>query len=235
MKALALVGSPRKGGNTDTLIDQVIRGAQSQDQETIVEKIYISDLDLHFCQGDSACRKTSKCIIADDMTQVLEKIKQADILILGSPLYRGYLPGQMKIFMDRTMPLEQDVEVEQKKKVGTGMKLVMGFTASLLPRKVQVDLMRKMAGGMGHLYRLSKKLNSVVIVVGAHPVYTPRMKRDLERTAEELSSFSYMTGGQVVASLLVPGVAKKGVVIQEARVMQEAFEAGKRLILTGDR
>lgn len=116
MNILALVGSPRKGGNTDILVDRVIQGAKSQGQEINVEKIYINDLNLQPCRGDESCRKTGKCIISDDMAEVLEKIKQADALILGSPLYRGYLPGQMKVFMDRTHPLEKDVDAEQMKK-----------------------------------------------------------------------------------------------------------------------
>ena len=109
MNILAIVGSPRKGGNTDILVDRVIQGAKSQRQGVLVEKIYVNDLKLEPCRGDLSCRKTGRCVISDDMAHVLEMIEQADGLILGSPLYRGYLSGQMKVLMDRTNPLEKEI------------------------------------------------------------------------------------------------------------------------------
>ncbi len=226
MNIVAIIGSPRKGGNTDLLVDQVIRGAQGGRKGVHVEKIYIGDLNLRPCLGDQACRSTGKCIIADDMAGVLEKIKQADALILGAPLYRGYLPGQMKVLMDRTSPFERDVEVKMDK---TSMR-VMGLLATLMPRRLQMAMMQRMAGGSGHFYRLEKGVKSVVVVVGAHPSYVPAMKRDLERTAAELGSFSGMSGGKVVSSVFAAGVSQKGEVRQRQEFLRQAFIAGQQLV-----
>jgi multimeric flavodoxin WrbA len=225
MNILAIVGSPRKGGNTDILVDHVIQGAKSQRQGVSVERIYVNDLKLETCRGDVSCRKTGRCIISDDMAEILEKIQQADALILGSPLYRGYLPGQMKVFMDRTNPLEKEIDANQMRMPG---KRVMGLLMSIMPQKLQMKIMQKMAGGMGHFYRLGSK-NSVVVVVGAHPGYMPVMKRHLEQVAEALGSLSLMSGGNIVASVLVPGVVEKGDVLKKTEFLEMAAEAGRRL------
>lgn len=226
MNILAIVGSPRKGGNTDILVDRVIGGAKSQRQGIAVEKIYVNDLKLEPCRGDVSCRKTGKCVILDDMARILEMIEQADGLILGSPLYRGYLPGQMKVFMDRTNPLEKEINAGQMRMPG---KRVMGLLMSIVPQKLQMKMMQKMAGGMGHFYRLERK-DSVVVVVGAHPGYIPAMKRHLEQAAEALGSLSLMSGGNIVSSVLVPGVAEKGDVLAKPEFLEMAAEAGRRLV-----
>jgi multimeric flavodoxin WrbA len=193
-----------------------------------VEKVYVNDLNLESCQGDVSCRRTGKCIISDDMAWVLEMIERADGLILGSPLYRGYLPGQMKIVMDRTNPLEKEIDAGQMRMPG---KRVMGSLMSIVPQKMQMKMMQKMAGGMGHFYRLERK-NSVVVVVGAHPGYMPVMKKHLEQAAEALGSLSLMSGGDVVSSVLVPGVADKGDVLEKTEFLEMAVQAGRRLAST---
>ena len=226
MNILAIVGSPRKGGNTDILVDYVIEGAKSQRQEVSVEKIYVNDLKLEPCRGDVSCRKTGKCIIPDDMAEILERIEQADALILGSPLYRGYLPGQMKVLMDRTNPLEKEIDASQMRMPG---KRALGLLMSIVPQKLQTKMMQKMAGGMGHFYRLERK-DSVVVVVGAHPGYVPVMKKHLEQAAEALGSLSLMSGGNIVSSVLVPGVAEKGDVLRKPESLETAVEAGRRLV-----
>jgi hypothetical protein len=104
----------------------------------------------------------------------------------------------------------------------------MGLLARMVPARLQVKMMLKMAGGTGHLYRLEKK-NSVVVVVGGHPSYVPQMKRDLERAAQELASFSLMSGGQVIASVLADRVMEKADVLERPDTLKLAFEAGKQL------
>ena len=226
MNVLAIVGSPRKGGNTDILVDRVIQGAKSQRPDVSVTKIYVNDLGLEPCRGDVSCRKTGKCVISDDMARILEMIEQADALILGSPLYRGYLPGQMKVLLDRTNPLEKEIDANQMR---MPRKRVLGLLMSIVPQKLQMKMMQEMAGGMGHFYRLDSK-DSVVVVVGAHPGYIPVMKKHLEQAAQALGSLSLMSGGNIVASVLVPGVAEKGDVLANLESLEMADKAGRRLV-----
>jgi hypothetical protein len=131
----------------------------------------------------------------------------------------------MKIMMDRTNPLEKEIDADQMKMPG---KRVLGLLMSIVPQKFQAKMMQKMAGGMGHFYRLEKKA-SVVVVVGAHPGYIPVMKKHLEQAAEALGSLSLMSGGNVVASVLAPGVAEKGDVLTKPEFLEMAAEAGRRL------
>ena len=108
-------------------------------------------------------------------------------------------------------------------------KRALGLLMSIVPRKLQMKMMQKMAGGMAHFYRLERK-DSVVVVVGAHPGYVPVMKKHLEQAAEALGSLSLMSGGNIVSSVLVPGVAEKGDVLRKPEFLEMAAETGRRLV-----
>ena len=99
MTLVAIVGSPRKKGNTEVLVDRILEGFSGKAPDVEVEKIRIADLTIEPCRGTLACRKTGVCVIQDDMQPLLEKIKRADGIIIGSPVYRRHLPGQTKVFM----------------------------------------------------------------------------------------------------------------------------------------
>ena len=85
MKVLAVVGSPRKGGNTDVLIDQMISGAARAGAE--VEKIYLNDMKITPCQACMSCKKKPGCVIKDDMQGLYPKIMAAEGLLFGTPVY----------------------------------------------------------------------------------------------------------------------------------------------------
>lgn len=85
IKVLGISGSPRRHGNTETLLDAVLDGARDAGAE--VEKIILRTLDYASCQGCNACHRTGVCIIEDEITPVFEAIARADILIVASPIY----------------------------------------------------------------------------------------------------------------------------------------------------
>ncbi|MEI6055737.1 MAG: flavodoxin family protein [Lentisphaerota bacterium] len=102
MKVIAYNGSPRKNGNTSILIQTVFKQLNKEGIET--EEINIGLKNYKGCIGCMKCAelKNSKCIIAtDDLNSQIEKIKEADGLILGSPIYCANVSGQMKTFIDR--------------------------------------------------------------------------------------------------------------------------------------
>ena len=103
MKVLAVVGSPRKGGNTDVLIDQLISGAAGAGAE--VEKIYLNDLKITPCQACYACKKKPGCVIQDDMQKLYPKVLAADAILFGTPVYWWTVSAQMKLFLDRWFAL----------------------------------------------------------------------------------------------------------------------------------
>lgn len=101
-KVLIVSGSPRKNGNSDILCDQFIKGAE--EKGNITEKIYLKDKKIEFCDACYACRKTQKCIKKDDMQEIIDKIIDADVIVLATPVYFYSMDGQMKTMIDRTLP-----------------------------------------------------------------------------------------------------------------------------------
>jgi multimeric flavodoxin WrbA len=99
IRLICLNGSPNKNGNTATAMAWVATGAEDSGAE--VEWIHITDLDINYCKGCNTCLKTGECILPDDMQTVLKKIRDADGVIAGSPVYGGRPTAQLKTLMDR--------------------------------------------------------------------------------------------------------------------------------------
>ena len=100
-KILILSGSPRKGGNSDILCDEFMRGAQ--DAGHTVEKIFIRDQKIGYCNACYACRESGVCVLKDGMQEVLEKMAWADVIVMASPVYFYSIDAQMKAVIDRTL------------------------------------------------------------------------------------------------------------------------------------
>ena len=103
MKALAINGSPRKGWNTDLLLQEALRGAADAGAET--ELIQLSDLTFSGCRSCFACKRagaeTGRCMWKDDLQPVLDKLLSADAVFMGSPIYLGNVSGMMYCLMER--------------------------------------------------------------------------------------------------------------------------------------
>ncbi len=98
MKVLGIMGSPRIKGNTDLLLDEALKGAQSQGAE--VEKITVANLKIAPCREIYACLKDGNCAIRDDMDGIYLKILAADAVIIASPIFFYTVSAQL-------MPLNQ--------------------------------------------------------------------------------------------------------------------------------
>lgn len=104
MKVIAINGSPRKKWNTATLLEKALEGAASEGAET--ELIHLYDLNFKGCTSCFACKlkdgeSYGKCAMRDELTPVLDKLEDADAVILGSPIYLGNSTGEMRSFMER--------------------------------------------------------------------------------------------------------------------------------------
>jgi multimeric flavodoxin WrbA len=104
MNVLAINGSPRKNNNTAILLNKALEGAASQGAKT--ELIHLYDLNFKGCVSCFACKMKDgksygKCAVKDDLTPFLEKVDDADALILGSPIYFGNVTGEMRSFIER--------------------------------------------------------------------------------------------------------------------------------------
>lgn len=100
-KLLILSGSPRKGGNSDLLCDEFAKGAEKAGHS--VEKLRIAEMNISYCRACYACKANDKCIIQDDMSKILEKMIEADVLVLASPVYFYSVSAQLKALIDRTV------------------------------------------------------------------------------------------------------------------------------------
>ena len=103
MKILAVSCSPRKQGNTEILLGEVLQGAQDEGAE--VELYSVSGKNIEPCDGCWTCTKTGQCHIKDDMQELYDKLLAADGIIFGTPIYFYAMAAQAKTVMDRTMPL----------------------------------------------------------------------------------------------------------------------------------
>ncbi|MCH5353714.1 MAG: flavodoxin family protein [Acutalibacter sp.] len=102
-KAIAINGSPRKGWNTDLLLQSALKGAQDAGAET--ELIQLSDLTFSGCRSCFACKRagaeTGRCMWKDDLQPVLDNMLAADAVFLGSPVYLGNVSGMMYCLIER--------------------------------------------------------------------------------------------------------------------------------------
>lgn len=100
-KVLILSGSPRKGGNSDTLCDEFMKGAVEAGNN--VEKIFVAGQNICYCKACYACKNTGVCAIKDDMAEILQKMLDADVIVLSSPVYFYSISAQLKAVIDRTV------------------------------------------------------------------------------------------------------------------------------------
>lgn len=100
-KVLILSSSPRKGGNSDTLCDKFKEGAETAGNT--VEKIFLRDKKINYCTGCGYCNTNNYtgCSQKDDMTEILEKMINADVIVFGTPVYFYTMSGQLKTLIDR--------------------------------------------------------------------------------------------------------------------------------------
>ncbi len=106
-KVLILSASPRKSGNSDILCHQFMEGALESDNQ--VELISLYDKKIGFCRACYACFKTGKCVLHDDMQEILEKMQSADILVIATPTYFLTMNGMLKTTIDRFLPKWQEL------------------------------------------------------------------------------------------------------------------------------
>ncbi len=100
MVVLGIYGSPRKGGNSDLLLDKALEGA-AQAGATI-KKVYARKLKINGCLECGGCDKTGECVQRDDMDQVYPLLDEADAIILSAPMFFYAAPAQVKALVDRS-------------------------------------------------------------------------------------------------------------------------------------
>ena len=171
MKALFINGSPRKKFNTARMIDSALKGAADAGAET--ERIDLFDYEFTGCRSCFACKiKNSKtngvCAIRDSIRPVIEKAQEADVLVIGSPVYFGYPTGQVRSLVERLLfPLDTYLVDEAgarvkvpHKPVQTALIYTMNCPEWLM-KQVNYDTLLGFTGEeMGRLYGYNEVLYS---------------------------------------------------------------------------
>jgi len=100
MTIVAIIASPRKNGNTNTIVEAMAEGAKNNGKD--VKKFYLNSLsNAKGCQACMACKKSGSCIQKDDHAEILNAIRDAEGLILSTPNYFGEANGQFRLLQDR--------------------------------------------------------------------------------------------------------------------------------------
>jgi multimeric flavodoxin WrbA len=116
LRIVGLVGSPRKGSNTDLLVGSFLDGACTSGHAT--EKIYLYDVNIEPCIDCKACKKDNfKCALVDGMQSIYPKLEEADIIVFGTPLYWYGPSAKMKLLVDRLRPFIASKKLKGKKAV----------------------------------------------------------------------------------------------------------------------
>ena len=189
MKVLGIFGSPRKGGNTELLLEELLKGAEKEGAS--VERLYLSDFTIIPCKECHGCDNTGSCVILDDMEKIYPKLLEADGVILASPIFFYGVTAWAKALIDRSQ----------------------AFWA----RKY---LLKDPSFG-----REGKKRKGFFISVGA-----TKGQKVFEGSILTVKYFFDVLNANYVGQLLFKGVEAKGDILKHPEALQQAFEAGRRLV-----
>jgi putative NADPH-quinone reductase len=149
---IGILGSPLTEGNTAKLLDAALKGAT--DAGCITEKILVANLDYQPCMEMMFCKDHDTCIMDDDMQQMYGKIRDADSIIIATPVMTMGIPGKLKSFMDRCQIFfmakyirKTSLVTPEKKKIRkglficiSGMKIPEVFVGAKLTTSVWLDI-----------------------------------------------------------------------------------------------
>lgn len=150
MKVVAINGSPRKQWNTATLLSKALEGAADKGAET--ELVHLYDLEFKGCTSCFACKRKGgksygRCAMRDGLSPILERIREADAIVLGSPVYLSDVTGEMRSFVERLVfpYLVYDTEGSTlyPRRTRSAWIFTMGMTDALLERAGYPDLFRR--------------------------------------------------------------------------------------------
>ncbi len=100
IKVLAFAGSPRRGGNSETLLDWVL-ASMGEVEGVVIEKIPLTEANVNPCRGCNACETLNRCVQRDGMDILHDKIIEADCIILAAPIFCMGICAQAKALIDR--------------------------------------------------------------------------------------------------------------------------------------
>ena len=189
MKVLGLFGSPRRGGNTDILLEEALKGAEKEGAE--VERLFLADFTITPCRECHGCERTGQCVIRDDMEKIYPKLLEADVIILASPIFFYGITAWAKALVDRSQAFWSRKYLLKDPSLGMGGKKRKGFFISVGGTKGQ------------------KVFDGAILTA---------------------KYFFDVLNGEYAGELVFRGIDAKGDILNHPEAIQEAFEAGRRLV-----
>jgi multimeric flavodoxin WrbA len=143
-KIVCLLGSPRKNGNSSTIAKHFCDSAEKLGAQ--ISTFTLNKLNYKGCQACMGCKtKSEKCVIKDDLSEVLEAAKDADVLLMASPIYYGEVSSQMKGFIDRTFSylVPDYLNTTKPGRLSPGKKMVVILTQGQSDQAMFADVFPK--------------------------------------------------------------------------------------------
>lgn len=98
-RVIVISTSLRQGSNSDMLADKFVEGAKAAGND--VEKVALTGREIQFCKGCMGCQRLGRCVIKDDVNDIMVKVMEADVVVWATPIYYYEMSGQMKTLIDR--------------------------------------------------------------------------------------------------------------------------------------
>lgn len=159
MKVIGIVGSPRKNGNTNILVQQVLEGAAETGAET--RTFILNEMNYKGCQGCEYCKSHDKCKLEDDLKEVFDELASADGVVFGSPIYFGQFTGQMRLFLDRCYSL---INADFSPRLPAGKKAVVIETQGDLSPETFKNVYEEFAGQISGV--MHAEVKDILVGVG---------------------------------------------------------------------
>ena len=99
---VVISSSLRVNSNSEILAKELVKGAK---RNSNVELINLKDYEIQYCKGCLACQNTGRCVIDDGVKDIIDKVKNADVIVFTTPIYYYSISGQLKTLLDRLNPL----------------------------------------------------------------------------------------------------------------------------------
>jgi len=189
MNVLGIFGSPRRGGNTEILLEEALKGAEKEGAK--VDRLYLSDFTLTPCKECHGCDRTGNCVILDDMQEVYPRLLEADVVILASPIFFYGVTAWAKALIDRSQAFWARKYLLKDPSLGKEGKRRRGFFISVGATKGP------------------KVFDGAVLTV---------------------KYFFDVLNAEYAGELVFRDVEAKGDILKHPEALQQAFEAGKRLV-----
>jgi multimeric flavodoxin WrbA len=126
---LGIFGSPRKGGNTELLLEEALRGEEKEG--AVVERLHVANVHITPCTECLQCLQKGECVIQDDMQKIYPKLLDSDIIILASPIFFYGITAWAKALVDRSQALWARKYVLKDPSLGKEGKRRKGFLISV--------------------------------------------------------------------------------------------------------